>query len=142
MGRPGHLGIKDPKTLYSVGASPERQCGNPPQNFRRISCFDQIRIGSFKSNFSLQNRVWDFQIRIFRPAPPNHGGRRRPSLGSGAYGRLREVTYGRLRRPPPQDVFVFWGTGHRVQKQEGRCALTEISIPLRPVIRRSPVHLS
>ena len=23
MGRPGHLGIKDPKTLYSVGASPE-----------------------------------------------------------------------------------------------------------------------
>ena len=25
MGRPGHLGIKDPKTLYSVGASPEGQ---------------------------------------------------------------------------------------------------------------------
>ena len=23
MGRPGHLGIKDPKTLYSVGALPE-----------------------------------------------------------------------------------------------------------------------
>ena len=25
MGRPAHLGIKDPKTFYSVGASPERQ---------------------------------------------------------------------------------------------------------------------
>ena len=25
MGRPGHLGIKDPKTLYSVGALPERK---------------------------------------------------------------------------------------------------------------------
>ena len=24
MGRPGHLGIKDPETLYSVGALPER----------------------------------------------------------------------------------------------------------------------
>ena len=25
MGRHGHLGIKDPKTVYSVGALPERQ---------------------------------------------------------------------------------------------------------------------
>ena len=28
MGRPGHLGIKDPKTLYSVGALPERNSGS------------------------------------------------------------------------------------------------------------------
>ena len=48
---------------------------------------------------------------------------------AGGYGRLRDV--GPQNPALAPDVFVFWGTGHRVQKQEGRRALTEKSIPLR-----------
>ena len=44
MGRPGHLGIKDPKTLYSVGALPkfEFECNVSNVNrsvFRRVGYY-------------------------------------------------------------------------------------------------------